>query len=235
MTWQSAKTALDVTGTLVMIAAGIVLGWKLLADVPKPPPRSPAMRVKDVADLSIDGGKIRRSLGTGKIAIVEFSDFECPFCVRFATTVFPQLKEKFVTPGIARYVPFQFPLEEIHPRALKAAEAVECAGRQNKYWEMHLRLLARPAALEIADLHRHALAAGLNEKLFATCISTAAIDAVRADKAEGKRLGVTGTPSFFLGLVRPNGSIDLAKRIDGTLSAEEFGSEIESLRRGTGN
>ena len=224
MTWSGIKNALDVTGTLVVITVGAMLGWRMLVGPSKPSP------VKAVSNVSIAAEKIRTVLGNGKVAIVEFADFECPYCARYANTVFPTIKQRFVDAGIARYVPFQYPLE-IHPRATKAAEAAECARRQGKYWELHEVLFVRPAALEVADLRRHAATIGLDETQFSSCLSDAAVKDVQSDRSEGQRLNVTGTPSFFLGTVRENGSIDLTTRIEGAVTVELLGNEIEKLQR----
>ena len=94
------------------------------------------------------------------------------------------------------------PLERIHPLAFKAAEATHCAGEQGKYWEMHDRLFANQRAL--ADLAPHAAALGLDAGAFSACLESGRhADAVRADMAEARKAGATGTPSFVLAKTDP--------------------------------
>lgn len=227
MNWKGVKSALDTAATIAVLMVGTLLGWRLWAG-----PSAASARVspvQDVSNLSLSADRYRTVLGTGEIAMVEFSDFDCPFCARYATTVFPQVKEQFIDSGIIRYVPLHFPLQ-IHPLAPKAAEAAECAGRQNRFWEMHGVLFVRPAALEEEDLKRHALSIGLGEKQFVECLSGSAATDVESDLAEGRRLGVTGTPSFFLGKVGRDGSIELHKRIEGVGSIELFREQIALLQ-----
>ena len=91
-----------------------------------------------------------------RLTIVEFSDFECPFCGRFNRDTFPQLKSEYIDTGKVRYVFRNFPLERIHPRAMKSAEAGACAHLQGKFWPMHDRLFANQQALTEPDLVAHA-------------------------------------------------------------------------------
>jgi|SRR5436309_4597280 len=74
------------------------------------------------------------------VTVVEFSDYQCPFCGRFYSTTLPALKRDYIDTGKVRYVFRDYPLDQIHPQARKAAEAAHCAGDQGKYWEMHDRL-----------------------------------------------------------------------------------------------
>src|SRR3990172_7564235 len=100
-----------------------------------------------------------------------------------------------------------FPLESIHPYALKAGEAAECASEQGKYWEMHDRLFANQQTLSELDLLKHARAIGVEHNRFAECLKGATTARIREDVAEGRRLGVQSTPTFFLGEVQANGQL----------------------------
>jgi protein-disulfide isomerase len=119
---------------------------------PPPPPAGPAAN----ATLSLQNIVVRGSTAA-TAAIVEFADYECPFCGRHATLALPEIRREYVSSGKIRYAFVDFPLE-IHPHAFKAAEAVLCAGGQNKYWEMHDRLLENQNALSASDLASHAAA-----------------------------------------------------------------------------
>jgi protein-disulfide isomerase len=129
------------------------------------------------------------------VTIVEFSDYECPFCVRAEATV-KDLLAKY--PGKIKLVYRDYPLP-MHPRAPKAAEAAHCAGDQGKYWEMHDKLFTPGAKLEVADLKTHARDVGLDGGKFDKCLDSGekAKD-VDANRKAGDEAGVSGTPAFFI-------------------------------------
>jgi protein-disulfide isomerase len=132
---------------------------------------------------------------TAPVTIVEFSDFECPFCVRAEPTV----KQILDTYGDkVRLVFKDFPLP-IHPNAPKAAEAAHCAGAQNKYWEMHEKLFAAGGKLAVADLKAHAREVGIDGAKFDQCLDSGEkASVVEANRKAGEEVGVTGTPAFFV-------------------------------------
>jgi protein-disulfide isomerase len=130
-----------------------------------------------------------------KITIVEFSDFECPFCVRAEPTV-KQLLEAY--PGKIKLVYRDFPLP-MHPHAPKAAEAAHCAGDQGKYWEMHEKLFANSQKLAVGDLKGYAKDLKLDQAKFDKCLdSNEKAPVVDKNRKAGEEAGVTGTPAFFI-------------------------------------
>jgi protein-disulfide isomerase len=156
------------------------------------------------------------------VVLVEFADYECPFCARHAQSTAPTIKKELLDSGEIQHVFFNFPLA-MHPRAQKAGEAAECAAQQGHFWEMHERLFEDPRALEVTDLSQRAEDIGLNRETFMACLeSGATAEMVREDLEEGRRLGVNSTPAFFVGTIRPDGSIDLVKRINGAVPFEQF-------------
>jgi protein-disulfide isomerase len=135
-----------------------------------------------------------------KITMVEFSDYQCPFCGRYFSQTLTQVMDTYVKTGKVHYVFRDFPLEQIHPFALKAAEAAHCAGDQGKYWEMHDRLYKNQAKLAANELAGHATALGLDEQKFKECLDSGKYTAlVKKNENDGMKVGVRGTPSFFLG------------------------------------
>jgi protein-disulfide isomerase len=127
--------------------------------------------------------------------MVEFSDFQCPYCGRVTPTL-KQLEDRF---GDKLRVVFRdYPLP-IHPQAPKAAEAAGCAAEQGKFWEMHDRLFANQSKLQVDDLKQHALDLGLNPEQFNQCLDSGKREAAwKKDIEEGTRYGVSGTPAFFI-------------------------------------
>jgi protein-disulfide isomerase len=130
------------------------------------------------------------------VTLIEFSDFQCPFCQR----VEPTLKKVRETYGDKiRIVWKDFPLTQIHPQAFKASEAAHCAGDQGKYWEYHDRLFGNQQALHPDDLKKHAGDLGLNATTFAACLDSSKYgERVRDGVAEGTRLGVNSTPTIYV-------------------------------------
>jgi protein-disulfide isomerase len=129
------------------------------------------------------------------ITIVEFSDFECPYCVRAEETV----KEVLAAyPDKVRLVYRDYPLP-MHERAPKAAEAAHCAGDQGKYWEMHGKLFANAQKLDVSDLKTHAREVGVDGGKFDQCLDSGEkAKVVEMHKKAGDDVGVTGTPAFFI-------------------------------------
>lgn len=129
------------------------------------------------------------------ITIVEFSEYQCPFCARVTPTL-KGLEQKYA--GKIRIVYKDFPLQN-HAQAPKAAEAAHCAGDQGKYWELHDRLFANQQQLQVPQLKQHAAAVGLDQAKFDQCLDSgkhAAI--VQEDLEYGAKMGVGSTPTLYI-------------------------------------
>jgi protein-disulfide isomerase len=130
------------------------------------------------------------------VTLIEFSDFQCPFCQRVAPTL-KRLRETYGDK--VRVVWKDFPLTQIHPQAFKAGEAAHCAGEQGKYWEYHDRLFAKQQELQPADLKKHAADLGLEPAKFDACLDASKYgERVRNGVAQGTRLGVNSTPTIYI-------------------------------------
>jgi protein-disulfide isomerase len=130
------------------------------------------------------------------VTIVEFSDFQCPYCSR-ATATLKKLDAAY--PGKIRLVYRDFPLVQIHPNAARAAEAAACAHEQGKFWPMHDAMFEHQDKLAEADLKASAAALGLDAAAFNTCLDSGRHTAEwQKDAAEGDRYGVSSTPAFFI-------------------------------------
>ena len=163
------------------------------------------------------------SLGNAKapVTLIEFSDFQCPFCLR----VEPTLKKVRAAYGDkVRVVWKDFPLTQIHPQAFKAGEAGHCAAEQGKFWEFHDQVFANQQALLPEDLKRYAAGVGVNAERFNACLDTSKhAEVVRNGVAEGTRLGVNSTLTVFI-----NG-----RRVSGAQPYEVFAGIIdEELSKG---
>ena len=166
-----------------------------------------------------------------KLTLVEFSEFQCPFCGRHVRETYPQLDKDYIQTGKVKYVFRDLPLESIHKNAFKAAEASHCAGEQNKYWEMHDRLFANQNSLEPAMLTAHAQAVGADTKKFQACLDSGKYAAdIRKDIAEANKYGITGTPTSVIGLTQPGDpKIKVLKVIRGAQNISAFRETLDGL------
>jgi protein-disulfide isomerase len=147
------------------------------------------------AQLSTDGFPTKGS-ANAPVTIVEFSDFECPYCGGLFPTL--QQVEKNYAKQI-RIVYRQFPLANIHPHAQKAAEASLCANEQKKFWEFHDSMFSNQRELSIADLKQRAADLKMDTQAFNQCLDSGRYAAaIQADIQEGARNGVNGTPALFI-------------------------------------
>ena len=180
--------------------------------------------------MSVEGAPAMGSDGA-ELTLIEFSDFQCPYCARHATQTAPELKNLFVDTGKVKYVFFDFPLGN-HSLAPKAAEAARCAGEQDRFWEMHDVLFANQRQLEPERLPAHAGEAGVvDSAAFRECLDSGKYAAsIEANMLEGAKLRVRGTPSFGLGYTEDGGrSVRVVKVIRGAQPLAQFQQSIEQL------
>jgi len=138
-----------------------------------------------------------------KVTLVEFSDFQCPYCKGFFP-VLKQIEEKYK--DNVRIVYRQYPIASLHPYAPKAAEASLCAHEQGKFWELHDAMFQEQDKLTIKDLKAKATRLGLDQKKFDSCLDTGKFaERVQEDTREGQRSGVTGTPALYINGVSVDG------------------------------
>lgn len=203
--------------TWLFAAAGVLFGFVVgygaasLRSASSPPPAPPALGgetsaapdvpspepgVRPAPDLEVAGDP---ALGPedAPVTIVEFTDYQCPFCARHHRTTKPELLREY--DGRVRYVVKNFPLRNIHPLAQKAAEAAECAGDQDRFWDYADLLFERAPALRPASLVEYAAEVGMDRDRFRRCLTSGEMAAaVESDFREGRRHGVRSTPTFFL-------------------------------------
>ena len=178
--------------------AGLVLGCLLLA--------GPVLAQTSGDSTSGADPLASRTLGSPRapVTVYEMSDFQCPYCRRFALETFPALKSRYVNSGKVRWVFINFPLTSIHANALAAAETAVCAAEQGAFWRMHDLLyqyqetwapLKEPGAffLSLAD------SAGISKPKLLACVqSPATRETIASEAAGAERSGATSTPSFYI-------------------------------------
>ena len=136
-----------------------------------------------------------------KVTIIEFSDYQCPFCARHNRETLPQLTNAYIKTGKVKYVFRDFPLESIHQQALKAHEAAYCAGEQGKFWQYHDQLFANQGGFAFTHfkLEQYARALELNSANFKRCLTSEKYrKKVEGETAIAASLGARGTPTCFV-------------------------------------
>ena len=185
-------------------------------------------------EISLKGSPTQGSL-TAKVTLVEFTDYQCPFCSRHENQTSPKIISEYVLPGKVRYILREFPLTNIHSRAMKASQGALCAGEvggEAKYWELHDALFANQKKLSDDDIYGYAEAAGVSMGPFKTCyVADKFAEKIKLDLAEGQKAGIRGTPSFLLGLTDPDNPDKLmaTKYIRGAQPFAAFQKEIDAL------
>lgn len=192
---------------------------------PTPPPPFPGAEIP-ISAAAVLGSKDAR------VTVVEFVDYQCPFCRMNFQNTLPRLIEDYVETGKLRYVTLDYPLESIHSHAFGAAVAARCAGGQGKHWEMHDKLFSNQKELDAGRLPSYARELGLNEQVFLSCLKNGSeAGKVRADLELGQKAGITGTPAFLLGLTDPGnpGLLKATRKISGAQPYSVFKAAIDSL------
>ena len=194
-----------------IIIAGLMIGGAVLytrSDSKKVAANNQAANIQQagsVVNVSADDDAV---LGdpNAPVTIIEFSDFQCPFCRKFYTETLPQIKKDYLLTGKAKLVYRDFPLVQIHPGATPAAEGAECAREQGKFWEMHDAIFDEQGKLgsgtvqfTALDVKKWAANIGLNASKFNQCLDSGKYkQEVEKDLADGSAAGVNGTPATFI-------------------------------------
>ena len=166
----------------------------------------PTEQPKLTMKVSIDNDPIIGN-PNAPITIIEFSDFQCPFCARFYTQTLPLIHEEYIESGKVKLVFRDYPIQSIHPNAVPAAVASECANEQGKFKEMHDMLFEKQnewSRQETADalslFSQYATKIQLQQERFDSCLTNGKyIEEIKKDLGDGRDYGVSGTPGFFVG------------------------------------
>lgn len=216
---KSTYNKLIIGITLSLIAAAFFSGYTLGSQTvpplviqentksnitPQPTQTQPTEETRIFVSLSDDPVKGNPN---APVTIVEFSDFQCPFCARFFAQTLPQIQQDYIDSGKVKLVFRDFPIESIHANARAASFAAECADDQGKFWQYHDKLFegqtqwARLSASDAANTFKqYAIELGLNSDSFNSCFNSPKhLDEVNEDFQNGANYGVTGTPAFFIG------------------------------------
>ena len=234
-----ARAVLEILATVLIIAVCmamlISLRWPRPAAAPsqenaggsraRVPPASvpvPAEPVS-IATAATKGSE------AAKVAIIEYLDFQCPYCGKFAKEILPAIEKEYVATGRVLIAFKNLPLESIHPFALRAALSAECAGKQGRFWEMHDQLFRDQRSLDDAGLRRRAVDLRLNAVDFQKCLGSDLLAKVKGDAAGARALAVAGTPTFFVGTLEADRRVKVLRSLAGAASVETFQTVINEL------
>jgi protein-disulfide isomerase len=184
--------------------------------------QGPANPVVDLKGAAETGSK------TAKFAVVEFTDYWCGFCARYAKTTLPDLMKEYVATGKIRYYVKDFAAQ----RGPKISEAAHCAGEQGKYWPLHDKLFANYGKYSDTEVVGYAQESGADPTLFQKCVEADRYSKVVRDSMEqGVAAGIEGTPTFMIGIIDPADPARLksVKTVVGAQSLEQFRGAIDSV------
>lgn len=221
------RAAIDALATFLVAAAALFVLWAQIEARWIDPRQNE--QIQEIHDSTLKANALRNAKGGGEVVLVEFTDYECPFCARHAQEVEPALNA-LVTSNQLRYAVFHFPLEQAHRNARQAATAAECAAEQSRFWEMHQILFHDQKNLGPESFTKSAQNIGLDLSSFSHCLGGDVDRQITNDVAEGRRLGVTSTPTFFVGRVGPDGNVALVKRIKGFLPSSALLQVVADVR-----
>jgi len=229
---MTKRRMIDASAAAVIVACG-VWSWLMLHAQASPVAPAPANssplpvppEPMSLEGLALDGNQ------AAHVVVVEFADFQCPFCRQFSQVTLPILRSEYIAPGKILFGFHQLPLN-IHPSAMLAAEAAECARHDGKFWEMHDLLFADRSTLSFDQMVSHGQQAGLNVARFEECLKTQETEsAVRTLATKADAFGILGTPTFFIGRIRPDGRAVIVDALSGARSADSFRAIIDDLIR----
>jgi protein-disulfide isomerase len=189
---------------------------------------APTAAPSDKVKMSVGQGWFAMGREDAPVTMVEFTDYQCPFCRRFETGSFAQLKRNYIDTGKVRFVSRDLPLD-FHPNAAPAALAVRCAGEQHKFWEMHDAIMQDTATdLSTDSILKYGDKVGLDMIAFRACVAEKRfVAAIQKDSTDAGTLGISGTPGFFIARTAPD-QMD-GVRIVGAVPYAVFDSTIKNL------
>lgn len=214
------------TGVLVLSAITLVIIATALYARVGSPPTPPEQRVPS-EPISISDAAVK-GLPTARAVLIAFSEFECPYCARFALETMPLLERDYISTGKVLFAFRHLPLP-MHKVAPFAAQAVECAGAQNQFWPMHDLLFQNQATLEREALGKHAEGLKLDTRAFAACMQGKFSEKVRLDTEAAKVLGLRSTPFFLVGVRRPDGTVAAKAVVRGARPFADFQKALDQV------
>jgi len=192
-------------------------------------PAAPAEEVPTKAKITDLTGVNMLGSKAAPLTIVEYTDYQCPFCQRFHVTAFTELKKAYIDTGKVRFFSKDMPLD-FHPNAMRAAMAARCASEQGKFWELRDTMGANPNSLDIDHIIGFATNLNMDAAALRTCIDSGKYkDPVQTDVLEAMRIGANGTPTFIVGK-SVAGGVD-GELVIGAMPFQMFDAKLKDLQK----
>jgi protein-disulfide isomerase len=178
-----------------------------------------AVRPQEAMTLNVFGEPFKGS-AEARVAILEYSDFDCSFCAKYATEIFPLINHAYIQAGRVKYFFRDLPGPE-HPNALFKARVARCAGEQGQFWGAHDRLFGDQRPFDGPGLIAFSEALGLDRERFNACIaSDHYLEAIQRSATGASRMRINGTPAFLIGTLSEDGTVLKAVKV--FLGADSF-------------
>lgn len=225
---------MDLIATLTIIVLGVVL-IRFYATTPKvggarPPTNqrtAPNREITKQAPISLRGVPLKGS-GIAKVGMIEFGDFQCPFCAKFAKETLPIVERAYVDGGKVAVGFMHLPLEGSHPLALRAAQLATCAQGRGQFWPFFDVAYSSTSILNEELLIAAATRAGIQEVEHGECFSSNNSERIKNDTAIAKNFGISGTPTFLAGVVL-DGALHVRQKLTGAAPVAEFRRVLDAL------
>ena len=180
-------------------------------------------KIGDLTGVSMLGNK------NAPLTIVEYTDYQCPFCQRFHVASFPEIKRNYIDTGKVRFFSKDLPLD-FHANAMRAAMSARCAAEQNKFWELRDVMAQNPNQLDLEHIAGFADALKMDSKALRACVDSGKYkDPVQSDVLEAMKIGANGTPTFIVGKSVGNG-VD-GELVIGAMPFQVFDEKLKSLEK----
>jgi len=190
-----------------------------------PGPAAPAP--DDKVSMPFTPGPLSMGTANAPVLLIEYADYQCPFCQQFHNATFAQIKANYIDTGKVRFVSRDFPLD-FHENARRAATAAHCAGEQNKFWEMRHVMIVNADQLKADKLMTYAADIKLDVPKFKSCLDSDKYrDDIDKQMQEGMAAGVTGTPSFVIGRLENDKVVGV--RMVGAMPYAQFDQKIKEM------
>lgn len=213
------KSYLDISASVGMLLVSLGLAW---TNFVRPALNRPSVLAVPKQTIALPGAPIAGQINSG-VVLMEFADFQCPFCAKFSVEILPSIQQKYVQSGKIGLVFLNFPLRTLHPLASRAASIAVCAAEEGGFWQLHDKLFSlsslTSASLDEAELR-------LRDR---SCPGKMGSQKVRADEILGESLGVRSTPTFFFARVLADGSLKFQAALEGAQPLSTFEKVLDRL------
>ena len=220
------RTGLEITTSLAVLAAAVTVIASNINS--RGVPQQKSQRLPQVP-IPISGSVVSGELSAG-VGLIAYSDFECPFCARFAAETLPELAQAYFSTGRAFFVFKHAPMESRHPAGLRASQIAECARDSGRFWQLHDIFFEAGKTRALDRVVEDPGKLGVTRARLDECRSDPkSLAKVREDLAEARALGVSGTPTFMIGVVDGSERLIVRSVLVGAKPATEFRAALDAV------